>query len=110
MLAGLATARVPAGFGFGKPSLALTKGKVLPADSGGKRKTVWQLLAIIIILLFLIFKEGGAARFKFWNSGVEVLYKNGIFVIMLIALALTLSSGTMYLIKNKEVYSNEKAH
>ena len=88
--------------------LALTKGKVLPADSGGKRKTVWQLLAITIILLFLIFKEGGAARFKFWSPAVEVLYKDAIFVIMLVAVLLTLASGITYLMKNREVYSNEK--
>ena len=62
-----------------------------------------------IILLFLIFKEGGAAKFKFWSPGVEVLYKNAIFAIMLIALVLTLSSGITYLVKNREVYSNEKA-
>ena len=90
--------------------LALTKGRVLQADRGGKSKTAWQLSAIIIILLFLIFKEGGAAKFKFWSPGVEVLYKNAIFVIMLIALTLTLASGKKYLIKNKGVYSNEKAN
>ena len=89
--------------------LALTKGRVLQADRGGKSKTIWQLSAIIIILLFLIFKEGGAAKFKFWNTGAEVLYKDAIFVIMLIVLILTLASGITYLIKNKEVYSNEKA-
>ena len=87
--------------------LALTKGRVLQADRGGKSKTVWQLAAIVIMLLFLIFKEGGFSIFKFWSPGVEVLYKDAIFVIMLIALALTLASGITYLIKNREVYSNE---
>ena len=90
--------------------LALTKGRVLQADHGGKSKTIWQLSAIITILLFLIFKEGGPAKFKFWNSGVEVLYKDAIFVIMLIALTLTLVSGIKYFIKNWEVCSNAKAH
>ena len=89
--------------------LALTKGRVLQADRGGKSKTVWQLSAIVVILLFLIFKEGGPEKFKFWNTGVEVLYKDAIFVIMLIAVALTLASGITYFIKNKGVYSNEKA-
>jgi CDP-diacylglycerol--glycerol-3-phosphate 3-phosphatidyltransferase len=88
--------------------LALTKGEVLPADRVGKHKTVWQLSAITAILLFLIFREGGAAKFKFWNAGTEVLYKNAIFVIMLIAVVLTLASGIRYFIKNREVYSNEK--
>ena len=47
--------------------LALSKGKVLQADSGGKHKTIWQILAITIILLFFIFREGGTAKFGFWN-------------------------------------------
>lgn len=89
--------------------LALSKGKVLQAETGGKHKTVWQLAAIIVILLFFIFREGGAAKFGFWNNGVETLYKNGIFVIMLVALTLTLASGITYFVKNKGVYSNEKA-
>ncbi len=89
--------------------LALKNGRVLQADGGGKNKTIWQLLAIMIILLFLIFKEGGSGLFKFWSAGAEVLYKNAIFVIMLIAVTLTLASGITYFIKNKGVYSNEKA-
>ncbi|MFA5142743.1 MAG: CDP-diacylglycerol--glycerol-3-phosphate 3-phosphatidyltransferase [Candidatus Omnitrophota bacterium] len=88
--------------------LALTKGRVLQADGGGKHKTVWQLSTIIIILFFFIFKEGGHALFNFWNTKVETIYKDGIFVIMLIAVVLTLSSGIAYLVKNREVYSNEE--
>jgi CDP-diacylglycerol---glycerol-3-phosphate 3-phosphatidyltransferase len=89
--------------------LALSKGKVLQAETGGKHKTIWQLSAIIVILLFIILREGGVSKFGFWNTGVESLYKNGIFVIMLIAVILTLASGIAYFIKNKEVYSNEEA-
>ncbi|MDD3906342.1 MAG: CDP-diacylglycerol--glycerol-3-phosphate 3-phosphatidyltransferase [Candidatus Omnitrophica bacterium] len=88
--------------------LALTKNKVLQADGGGKHKTVWQISAIIIVLIFLILKEGGARIFPFWNAGVEATYRNGIFAIMLVAVVLTLLSGVSYFIKNKEVYSNEK--
>ena len=90
--------------------LALTKGKVLQAEGGGKHKTVWQLSTIIIILFFFIFKEGGGAIFNFWTSGVEALYKDAIFVIMLIVVILTLSSGIKYLVKNREVYSNEETN
>jgi len=84
---------------------ALTKKKVLQADGGGKHKTVWQLLAIIAILVFLIFREGGAAKFGFWHASVEVLYKDAILVIMLVVTVLTLASGAAYFIKNKGVYS-----
>ena len=85
--------------------LALTKGRVLQADRGGKSKTILQLSAIVVILLFLIFKEGGASRFGFWGPGVEVLYKNAIFAIMSIALVLTLASGITYLVKNRALIS-----
>ena len=90
--------------------LALTKGKVLQAEVGGKHKTVWQLSTIIIILFFFIFKEGGNAAFNFWNAGVEALYKDVIFAIMLVVVILTLSSGIKYLVKNREVYSNEETN
>lgn len=88
---------------------ALSKGEVLHAGSAGKHKTIWQILTIAIILLFFIFKEGGTARFAFWNAKAEILYKDAIFVIMLMVVVLTLSSGVAYLVKNREVYSNEKA-
>ena len=89
--------------------LALTKGKVLQAESGGKHKTAWQILAITMILFFFIFREGGSVKFVFWSAHTEVLYKNAIFVIMLVVVALTLTSGIAYFVKNKEVYSNAKA-
>ncbi len=84
--------------------LALTKGKVIPADGGGKRKTVWQVSTIVVILLFFIFREGGAAKFGFWTGSVENFYRNSIFVIMLAVVIPTLTSGVRYLIKNREIY------
>ncbi|MFA6321181.1 MAG: CDP-diacylglycerol--glycerol-3-phosphate 3-phosphatidyltransferase [Candidatus Omnitrophota bacterium] len=89
--------------------LALSKGKVIQADGGGKHKTVWQLLTIIVILIFFVLKEGGSAQFKFWTPDMENLYRDFIFIIMLIAVTFTLTSGIAYLVKNREVYSNEKA-
>jgi len=88
--------------------LALTKGKVLQAEMGGKHKTAWQLFTILAILAFLILRTGGSNVFRFWTSGVEAAYKDAIFFVMLFAVALTLTSGLSYLLKNREVYSNEK--
>jgi len=88
---------------------ALNKNKVIPADGSGKHKMVSQVLAIVAILLFLVFKEGGAAGvFNFWNAQVETLFRNTIFVLMAITTILTLVSGIGYLVKNREVYFNEK--
>jgi len=88
--------------------LALNKGKVMQSDGGGKHKTVWQIFAIFFILVFIIFKEGGARHFGFWSSSVEVFYRDMIFLLMFVTVVFTLSSGVSYLIRNKEVYSNAK--
>lgn len=93
----------------GLRALALTKNRVIPADDGGKHKTVSQVFAIFAILLFLIFREAGIKVFQFWNGSVEAMYKNAIFILMLVTVILTLISGASYLVKNKEIYINAKA-
>lgn len=87
---------------------ALSQGKVIPADGGGKHKTVWQMTAIIVTLIFLIFKEGGEKTFGFWTGATEHVFKGVIFGVMLVAVAFTLASGVAYLVKNRGVYVNEK--
>ena len=92
----------------GLRALALTKGKVISADSGGKHKTACQVFAIVAILLLIIFREAGPKVLSFWSPKTEATYKHVIFILMFITVALTLASGISYLIKNKEVYSNAK--
>ena len=87
---------------------ALTQGKVLAAENGGKHKMVSQVLSIFVILLFLVFREGGSNVFNFWNISTEKAYKDIILVLMTITTLLTLISGISYLIKNKGVYFNAK--
>ena len=87
---------------------ALTKGKVISADEGGKHKMVSQVFAILTILFFLIFREAGMKVFYFWNASTERLYKDAIFILMLVTTLLTLISGMSYLIKNRRVYLNAK--
>jgi CDP-diacylglycerol---glycerol-3-phosphate 3-phosphatidyltransferase len=85
--------------------LALGKGRVIAADNGGKHKTVSQVVAIFVILLLIIFRQADPA---FWSGRAESLYKNAIFMLMLITVTLTLISGVSYLLKNREVYSHAK--
>lgn len=87
---------------------SLTKGKVIPADMGGKQKMVSQVGSIVVILAFLVFREAGIKVFKFWTDRTEVVYKDAIFGLMLITTALTLVSGIGYLVKNRDVYFNGK--
>ena len=92
----------------GLRALSYAKGKIIPANQGGKHKTVSQIIAILLILLFLMFREGQNGVFPFWNGEVEGMYKNFIFAWMLFTISLTLISGTVYLVKNREVYFNAK--
>ncbi len=90
--------------------LALNKGKVLQSDDAGKHKTVSQIFVIFVILCFLVFREAGIKVFNFWNEATEVIYKDTIFVLMLVTVVLTIASGISYLIKNKEMYLNAKTY
>jgi len=88
--------------------MALTQGKVLAAEDGGKHKMVSQVFSVLAILLFLIFREAGIKAFGFWSDSTERIYKDTIFILMLITTLLTLISGISYLIKSKGVYFNAK--
>jgi len=87
----------------------LGRGKVIAADYGGKQKMVSQILSIFAILVYIVFSEAGSARLSFWNYKVETVYSNGIFVLMLITVVLTIISGVSFLVKNRKLFSDEKA-
>jgi len=87
---------------------ALTKKKVLPARGGGKHKTVSQMAAIFIILVFLVLKEVGLRIPDFWSVNAEIYFKNTIFIVMLITTILTLISGISFLYKNRRIILNNK--
>jgi CDP-diacylglycerol--glycerol-3-phosphate 3-phosphatidyltransferase len=83
---------------------ALKKGRVLAAERAGKHKTVSQMVAIFLILIYLIFKEI-MIRFFSWNSGLEVSFSVAIFILMSITVVLTLISGISYLWRNRKIIS-----
>jgi len=81
---------------------ALNKGKVLSATRVGKHKTLSQMSVILLILIFVVLKE---VRLKFfdWNPAWEKLFRNGIYVLMLFIVGLTLYSGMSYLWENRKI-------
>lgn len=87
---------------------SLSQGKVIAADIAGKQKMVSQVASIIAILFFVVFREAGIKVFDFWTAGTEIVYKNTIFVMMLITTAFTIISGVSYLIRNRSLYFNTK--
>ena len=83
---------------------ALGKGQVLPAEAAGKHKTVSQMVAISITLLFLLAREAvavesGAAR---WVTLGEM----GIWWLMLLTVILTLVSGISFFWKHRRIILN----
>lgn len=88
---------------------ALTKGKVIAADAGGKHKMVSQVFAVLAVLIFLIFREAEIKVFGLpWSDSAERVYKDAIFILMLVTTLLTLISGISYLIKNRGVCFSAK--
>jgi len=81
---------------------ALNKGKVLSASKAGKHKTASQMAVIFIILVFIVFKEI-MKTFYTWNPNWNSFLNWGIYILMLITVALTLYSGLSYLWENRKV-------
>lgn len=81
---------------------ALNKGKVLAATRAGKHKTVSQMSVIFIILGFVLLKEIMLTYFT-WDPGWERFFRQGIYILMLVTVGLTLYSGLSYLWENRKI-------
>lgn len=81
---------------------ALNKGKVLSASRVGKHKTVSQMAVIFVILGFVVSKEIMLTFFT-WNPDWEKLFRQGIYILMLLTVSLTLYSGLSYLWENRKI-------
>lgn len=81
---------------------ALNKGKVLSAAKAGKHKTVSQMAVILSILLFIVVKELMLTYFT-WNPAWQKLFQQGIYILMLLTVILTLYSGLAYLWDNRKI-------
>lgn len=81
---------------------ALNKGKVLSATLAGKHKTLSQMLVIFVILVFIVSKEVMLAYFT-WNPDWEKFFRQGIYILMLLTVGLTLYSGLSYLWENRKI-------
>jgi len=88
--------------------MAVMNHEVLPAGRGGKHKTVSQMASIIVILIFIVFKEIGVQDYGFWNASFEYWYRQLIFILMLITVTLTIVSGVSYVAGNKKYLQNSK--
>jgi CDP-diacylglycerol---glycerol-3-phosphate 3-phosphatidyltransferase len=73
--------------------IAVTKGKVLPAERLGKYKTIWQIVTIIYLLVLVALREpfGRTLAPAFIVAGSLLVYAT---------VALTLISGVSYFGRN----------
>lgn len=83
---------------------ALNKGKVLSPTRAGKHKTLSQMLVIFSILGFIVAKEAMLSYFT-WNPAWERFFRQGIYLLMLLTVGLTLYSGISYLWENRKIIS-----
>ena len=81
---------------------ALNKGKVLSATRVGKHKTLSQMLVIFSILGFIVLREVKLTYFT-WDPNGEKLFRQGIYILMLVTIGLTLYSGLSYLCENRKI-------
>ncbi len=79
---------------------AMAQGQVLPAEAAGKIKTVFQILTIAVILLFLIAEQAVFALSWFYK--VEMAWRTLINVLMIVSVALTVGSGYLYFKHKKQ--------
>lgn len=80
--------------------LAATKQVVLAAEGYGKHKTISQIIAIISVLVLVSYPEWGVwggRLFQWWVPAFTELAK-------WIAVLLTLSSGALYLSRNRDLF------
>lgn len=78
--------------------LALSQKRVLAADKGGKHKTISQMAAVFAILIFLIIRDSG-----FSVRYIEY-FKICLYLLVVVAVSMTLVSGVSYMIKNRDVF------
>jgi len=72
------------------------RGKVMAAEAAGKHKTISQYVVIITVLVFLAGKQAAEAAGWAWNAIWNEWFTAGLFYAMLVVIAFTLISGTLY--------------
>jgi len=85
---------------------ALARNEVVAAEAVGKHKTVSQIVSILVILAFIVFREAGVIMFSFWDAAFEYWYRQTIFILMIFTTLLTIISGCSFIMKNRSLFIN----
>lgn len=96
-------------FVTGMRMVAASKGVVVAADSGGKSKTVTQLIALGFFLGAPMLSQDGDYLFHWDMSGfVSLVYRLG-YVIFIVSTALSVWSGYRYISRNARLVFGDEA-
>ncbi len=100
----------------GLRTLAAAQGKIISASKSGKFKTTFQITTIIVVLLILIMNawitELGSTEVFLFHSGslskyyLRLCLKEIPYYLMFITTCITIFSGIVYVVKNKEIFKN----
>jgi len=88
--------------------IALNRGTIIAAGKWGKHKTVWQIVAIIFILLGLAIRDELLPRFR--PDLVEVYQSYFVIAAQVVSVAvaiITVMSGLIYLRQNRTMLADE---
>lgn len=88
----------------GMRMMAASKGVVVAAERGGKLKTVIQLIATGVLLFVPILQKDLPGYFDFPSAKYAEQFRYVGLVLFIIATALTVSSGTSYVLKYRKVW------
>lgn len=78
----------------------LRRGQVIAAEKAGKIKTVFQILSVSVVLIFLILEKSSYAQS--WSQSVENGWGLIINILMFITVALTVNSGLSYFLNARK--------
>jgi CDP-diacylglycerol--glycerol-3-phosphate 3-phosphatidyltransferase len=87
--------------------LALNQGEVISAGTWGKHKTVWQLVAIIVILSGLAVQSdwlAGSDVALFGGLSFHAVFRAGCHIAGVLVALITVVSGAVYMIEHRALF------
>ncbi|MDD5084942.1 MAG: CDP-diacylglycerol--glycerol-3-phosphate 3-phosphatidyltransferase [Candidatus Omnitrophica bacterium] len=76
----------------------IAKGKVLPAESAGKIKTLLQIVSIFFTYIYLLERDYARVSFSFWSDFISHIFVFNSYSMIIAANLVTLYSGIVFFV------------